>query len=453
MRGGIERAAYQLVSAQKGGHPVLYVDGGDALFGRRSFSDAEIPQQERKAVAIAQVFKWMKLATRAAGELDDARGPEFRRSLELPDQENGTARVFDQSGIRVGVVVAQTATDLVLASQRARKQGAAFVVALFHRSIAEAEQIASDPNLEANLIFATDGTDEFAGEENLLIRTPVPVAQIQSKGRSLAKLELIDHGTGTKFELLKTEQDLERALSALSERIELLKRELNALELPPETKALKREKLAELVQRREIAASNRVAPPADWNAFAVRFIPLESTLPSQPEVKAIVARYEREVEVLNLAWAQKHGRDCPPPKEGEAAFAGNESCRECHANAFPVWHKSNHARAYRTLVDVGRQYDLGCIGCHVTGNGQPGGVCRIDKVNGREHVGCESCHGPGSLHVKEPGSGDILAKPVKTDCVRCHDPENSPHFELATYLRQILGPGHGALTRGERVRQ
>jgi hypothetical protein len=78
-------------------------------------------------------------------------------------------------------------------------------------------------------------------------------------------------------------------------------------------------------------------------------------------------------------------------------------------------------------------------------------VCRLDKVAGRENVGCESCHGPGSLHAEDPSSENITARPGQVVCVKCHNPENSPHFDFATYVPKILGPGHGqppAVKRG-----
>jgi hypothetical protein len=70
-------------------------------------------------------------------------------------------------------------------------------------------------------------------------------------------------------------------------------------------------------------------------------------------------------------------------------------------------------------------------------------VCRLDKVAGREDVGCESCHGPGSLHVEGPSADNITARPGQDVCVTCHNRENSPHFDFATYLPKVLGPGHG----------
>jgi len=450
MRGGIDRAAFQIADARRNGKPVLYIDGGDSLFGRASLSEAEIPQEERKAQAIADAFKWTKLAAHAVGELDGARGAEFRKSLGLPDLANGSSRLLEISGHKIGVVAASTQAELVDAARRARQQGAAFVIGMLHQPIQQAQQVASDPSVEADLIFANHQADELAGEDNRLVKTAVPVAQVQSKGRSLARVDLAFGAATGKFELQRTQDDVDRELSALTQRIELLKKELNTPGLAGEIKKLKQGKLDELVARRQGIAAAPLESAEDKNAFAVRFVPLESSLPGQPEIKALVTQYDRDVGLINLEWARKHGRDCPPPAAGEAAFVGNDSCRECHPESFPVWEKSKHAHAYRTLADLGRQYDLNCIGCHVIGFERPGGVCRVDKVQNRKDVGCESCHGPGSIHAEDPVKDNILAKPEKSDCVRCHTPENSSHFDFATFLPQILGPGHqGPTSRPE----
>jgi len=443
MRGGIDRAAEQIAQARAANPNLLYIDGGDALFGRRELSPVEIPQETLKAKTIAQAFKLSGLATRAVGELDDARGPAFRKSLKLLEQPSGSFRLFDQLGLKVAIVAARSERELVSASSRARQNGAQIVLALYDQTIEEAQKISANPDLEATVLFATRLLNELDGEENRLVRGRVPVARIQSKGRSLARLDISHGQPGAHFELQKTSEDREREISSLDQRLELLKKELNMPGLGKEIKGLKQAKFDELVNRREAIAATAL-PSAEGNAFAVRFIPLEPTLPSNPEVKALIDRYQREVGKLNLAWARKHGKDCPRPEPGEAAYVGNEACRECHADAFPVWQKSKHAHAYQTLADQGRQYDLSCIGCHVIGYGKPGGVCRIDRVEGRKDVGCENCHGPGSIHSDNPDSQNILAKPGKADCVRCHNPENSSHFDFSTYLPQILGPGHGA---------
>jgi hypothetical protein len=146
---------------------------------------------------------------------------------------------------------------------------------------------------------------------------------------------------------------------------------------------------------------------------------------------------------MNLEWARTQGQDCPAPAKGQAAFVGSAACADCHADTVPVWEASKHHHAWETLEEQGKQFHLNCTGCHVTGWEQPGGVCRLDKVAGREDVGCESCHGPGSLHVEDPSPETITGKPGEKVCVTCHNPENSPHFDFATYLPKVLGPGHG----------
>jgi len=445
MRGGIDRAAEQIAQARAANPNLLFVDGGDALFGRRDLSPAEVPQEALKAKTIAEAFKRSGLATRAVGELDDARGPAFRKSLNLPEEHAGGFRLFDQRGLKISVVAARGEPELVGASSRARKSGAQIVLALYYQTIEEAQKASANPELEATILFATRLSGELDGEDNRLVRGRVPVARIQSKGRSLARLDISYGQPGAQFELQKTPEDREREISSLDQRLELLKKELNVPGLGKEIKGLKQAKFDELVKRREALAATAL-PSAAGNAFAVRFIPLEPTLPSNPEVKALIDGYQREVGKLNLAWARKHGKDCPRPEPGEAAYVGNEACRACHADAFPVWEKSKHAHAYQTLAYQGRHYDLSCVGCHVTGYGKPGGVCRIDRVAGRKDVGCESCHGPGSIHADNTDSQNIVAKPVAADCVRCHNAENSSHFDFSTYLPQILGPGHGAKT-------
>jgi Cytochrome c554 and c-prime len=442
MLGGIEKSAFQVRAARRSAAPVFYFDTGDALFGSTEIGQAEIPQQQRKAEAIAEVLQLMKVQTRAVGELDNARGVQFRESLGLPDQEDGTDRVFAAKGFQIAVVVARTEGELLNAARQARKK-VDFVLALVHQSLERVQELATQPELEVDLLVAGHGEGVFASEENRLIRSRVPIVRLQSKGRSLARIDLYGFRSGSKFELLKTLSDAEHEMQTLDLRIQLLKREINVPAISDRLRTLKQAKLAELIMRRDQISASGTKPVSGTNAFSVRFIPLESTLPRDRESESIVEAYERDVGMLNLAWAQAHGQNCPPAKKGEAAFVGNDSCRTCHARAFPTWDGSKHAHAYWTLEERGKQYDLDCVKCHVTGPDRPGGVCRLDKMEGRKNVGCESCHGPGSLHVHKPAQGNIIPKPSKPECTSCHNPENSPHFDFALYLPQILGPGHG----------
>ena len=443
MRGGIARAAEQIALSRRSKVPTLFVEGGDSLFGPGPLQEAQVPQEERKARALAQAFQQMGLSVRARGELDDTRGEPFRRSLGLPELDPGQARVLEAGAARVGVAAGSTAAELLKAAQKARESGAVFVLGLYHQTLGEAQRLAADPALQADLLVATHSAGAAADGGKLLGGGGAPVVQLQDKGQMMLRVDLAFEGGAARFEPLRTAEDAEKEAGALQERIALLNVQVNEPGIDRELHAMKQKKIEELVARRAAVLSAPPPPMQGKNAFSIRLVPLDAALPMEAAVKGTVDAYDRDVSTLNLEWAKKHGKDCPAPTAREPGFVGTAACAECHEDSMPVYRESKHAHAFATLVDLGKQYHLNCVGCHVTGAYQPGGVCRVDKVAGRENVGCESCHGPGWAHSEDPTLKNIDRKPGEEVCVRCHEGENSPHFNFVKYLPQILGPGHG----------
>lgn len=67
-----------------------------------------------------------------------------------------------------------------------------------------------------------------------------------------------------------------------------------------------------------------------------------------------------------------------------------------------------------------------------------------------ESVQCETCHGPGSVHVAGEGIEEPLA--IKRDtpetvCLVCHTEQHSDTFQYDPYMRDIVGAGHGPKRR------
>jgi hypothetical protein len=87
---------------------------------------------------------------------------------------------------------------------------------------------------------------------------------------------------------------------------------------------------------------------------------------------------------------------------------GTNQCFTCHRPQTDSWSATKHAHAFTNLPKKYQQ-DAGCLNCHVTAFGQPGGFAAgTDKD--LLMVGCESCHGPGSHHI-DAAKRFVLANP------------------------------------------
>jgi hypothetical protein len=75
-----------------------------------------------------------------------------------------------------------------------------------------------------------------------------------------------------------------------------------------------------------------------------------------------------------------------------------------------------------------------CLSCHATGYGQPGGFISESETPHLKNAGCETCHGPGSLHVETEDPEDINSELTMEDCTRCHNSERVEAFNFKPVL-------------------
>jgi predicted CXXCH cytochrome family protein len=80
-----------------------------------------------------------------------------------------------------------------------------------------------------------------------------------------------------------------------------------------------------------------------------------------------------------------------PPSVPGATFVGSGKCAECHDSVTSEFHDATHAKLFAS------------------------------GSNGQE-IGCESCHGPGSVHVKAGGGAGTIVNPQNSPetCFQCH---------------------------------
>ncbi len=144
------------------------------------------------------------------------------------------------------------------------------------------------------------------------------------------------------------------------------------------------------------------------------------------KVKDFKKRLVEFKEVKRAAYPRTYGSD----KEN---FLGDRSCKSCHQDTWTVYAKSGHMRAYTTLRNKGQHFEPDCLVCHTTGYQYKNGYADESPFNRLINVQCEACHGYGTKHARD---GKWAAQ-AKDSCITCHDKENSPNFDYATYWAKI----------------
>ena len=122
----------------------------------------------------------------------------------------------------------------------------------------------------------------------------------------------------------------------------------------------------------------------------------------------------------------------------------NHACEDCHSDKVAQWEQTGHYMIFEEGLNgtLSNHYGPSCIGCHTTGydanaanNGFddfgfvfpdtlfPGQydnmVAQYPDAMMRARIQCESCHGPGSMHV---GAANVMSVTLAAEnCAICHD--------------------------------
>ncbi|MEI6224384.1 MAG: multiheme c-type cytochrome [Deltaproteobacteria bacterium] len=438
-RGGLARAATAIAAIRKENPDTIFVAGGDLLFGGPI--DPERRAQELSAArTMAEALRSMGLAASWPGERDLAAGKPFLASTGLPFTRSkrigpigfGGLGSVPAAPVRVAVVHEGGSRAAVARADEAKREKVDLILAAHREGL----------------------LDDDASR--VVLDAPVPVVQVQGRGQALARVDLYLQGDRSKgFEVLPGPSQKGEELDLLAERRAGYARRRAAAETAgngPLAAALAG-KIEELSAREQaLRAEPAPVPPTDRPSMQISFVPLGDDVPEDPAVRRILTRHYGAVAKANLAAARAGGRPCPDPARDAPSFVGVDEvprggardCRNCHPAAFASWERTRHASAYPTLVRGGRQFDLDCVSCHVTGWKLPGGPCDVGSTVGRQGVQCEACHGPASLHAVDP-PGHIVRDPPASTCTACHTPEHSTGFEPTSYRSRIVGPGHGGV--------
>ncbi|MGF1580636.1 MAG: multiheme c-type cytochrome [Gemmataceae bacterium] len=196
------------------------------------------------------------------------------------------------------------------------------------------------------------------------------------------------------------------------------------------------------------------------------------------KVVDVFSEYAKIVKERNLIvkWpSSRHSTQVALEPKLKPSFVGSKRCRGCHRPAYKIWKDSAHYHAFDTLVDLNdkpheypphREHDAECVKCHVVGFEHTTGYrdmltagekmkFRLEALKG---VGCESCHGPCSMHVEDPQNKAFhpLINPWKAQpgmspeaerkrklkidvfCQNCHDQENDVNWKFEKRWPKII---------------
>ncbi|MEN9361557.1 MAG: hypothetical protein RL095_3092 [Verrucomicrobiota bacterium] len=183
---------------------------------------------------------------------------------------------------------------------------------------------------------------------------------------------------------------------------------------------------------------------------------LPPSVPQDPAILALSSEYRKLAArtVFTCDAAEADSASSIPGASRAAGFTGSQACLACHQSAHAVHSASAHAHAFESLKKNGSDTDPRCLTCHTVGFGQSGGYRRSMAGGPLAGVGCESCHGPGSEHVRQRSSGRTRLFAFRRlgdgDCRTCHQGEFSRPFSFDQSWPKIH---HGKEAKAEPVPQ
>lgn len=456
--GGVHRLGGMLDRLARDGVPTAFVVAGDTFLPGAS-SEAQRTQDEWQAETLVDVLNALHVAAVVPGRRDLANGEAFAARLRersrfpwlatgspagVPTVPLYVATIGSTKVAFVGVTDAFGASQDALVSAarasvtEARARGARVVVALLRGDRRLARAVAMTPGVD----FVIEGGIDSETPEPPTARGAAFALEGGYQGQRLVVLNLyLRDASAMRDESRWTRTgERTRVLEENQARRVQIAEWTRAGNVSASDLAAQNEALAAGEAR--IRELERDPDTARGNAFVAEAIELAPGAPEDARVAAMQSALAIRVNDHNRRALANV--ESPPVPEGSATYVGTEACRSCHASAYEWWRHHPHGNAYATLVERHREFNLQCVGCHVTGYGRPGGATVTHNLDGRlVNVGCETCHGPGSLHVSSADHREIRRDAPESTCTTCHNHEHSDHFSYASYLPRVVVPGHG----------
>lgn len=441
----------------KAAGPALVVDAGDLMWKSKTLDASRIAQQRVKGRLQLEAMSQGGIDAMVLGDADLTLGLEWigqqMRDLDLPY----VATNMVCEGVPMPAYRRVSVGDLEVGvlGVMGREQAGACTFKAVVPAISQALDGLGEVDLVVVLSHQDSGAERDMAaavpEIDVIINghskksTPTPISlgetAVQlgagSRGKKLGVATLQIEKGARGFQVDGRLKDLERKLDRAAER---LAKTQDQLKRAKDDKTVTRlEGRLRRIERQAAEARSALSDAADASAgprhrIANTLRPLSEKVADDETIEAMVQASKPMISAAAQLVAPSGTQAV-----NTGPFAGSAACEGCHADEHKQWKTTPHASAWSTLVRQGRERDLDCWSCHVTGAHHPLGPQHPSQVSGLEDVGCESCHGPGQSHVAAPSKGNIRRDPAVEVCTDCHDGvKDEGRFDFAKYRPQVL---------------
>ncbi|MDD5759504.1 MAG: UshA-like (seleno)protein [Desulfobulbaceae bacterium] len=459
--GGLSKKGFQFHKiAADNAKPHLTLDAGNLLFKESTLNPSQSEQEKMTAKALVRAYALSGYQAVAVGDLDLSAGIDFLRDLTREASFSWLSANLVTSTSRKPIF--QPSITLQVGSITASVIGLTGTSSLPPQS--DATILPWEEVLPALLDQLSSTTDMFIllsnlpGTENQRIaetyhsihliiqsndatggasRPPIEInntllVSTMPKGQQIGVMDINWQASkqwGDKREesLRKKKAALDSLLWQLSKYRQDKDPESALRDQPERLKSyhllLDREKIL----RTEMAGlTESIASKEDTggepSSYRDRRITIEESLPGEKAIVDLFGQLDRTINKLGAEKAKMLTANDSP-------YLGSQACVPCHAEQFSSWKKTKHAAAYATLTNKAQQFNTNCLPCHVTGVSMKQAGESLTVAENRRGVGCESCHGPGNRHVKDPNNNPLSSRPEASLCQGCHTPPHDTTFD------------------------
>lgn len=469
--GGIQKHGNLIDELKKKGSSILHLDGGDLLFPTLDVPEELKGQWGLRAGVIGEAYRKMGLDATTVGESDLAFGKDWYEEFVKGRFNVVTSNIIDAktgktwfepylvkkiNGIRIGILglinptlfpsgdsrfdglkvtpYIDAAKDVVNILRK--KEKVDLVIALTHLGV---EQELMFPKMVPGVDIIAGGHGEEEPKKVMPIGTTLYLRS-SFEGRKIGVVK-IEYSSARKGWINDKE------ISSLNDKKEAIRHSLSTLLLLKNQAEYKTGKEYKASVDKQIEETNGELKniesqiPKDisgMNWYEGGLIPMLTETPNDLEIVKLIDQYKS-----NLAKIAK-GKSVDISKVHGTVYATHQYCAQCHQKQYEVWQKSAHSQAWTSLVQKHQEFNLECMSCHTVGykDKKGYGTSLKDLLRTVESAGtkinydyrtvqCENCHGARSTHPFDKSA--VMKKVTSATCLNCHDPKNSPNFNVSTY--------------------